>query len=925
MRCASRLALVVFLGAPGIASQQQPASEIERAVEEFRIQTRNLGLRADSPRRAARPKAPWRDWHGRLFWNLRNDTFDAVPHEVTQTGGTQGILRRNQYGFNVSGPVFIPGVFDGGKKTFFSLSYEGMREKIGRSYLETIPIIPERAGDFSQTVDKAGEPLPVFDPAGTRPNPGFNPSLPVSVENLEYVRDPFPGNVIPQDRLDPAAREATRYLPDPNVSIGPFFQNNYTSYFPEVNKADGMRGKLDHAVGERHRLAVSFSWSNGFDGPAKFYDNAANPGRPDREFRSRSLDAEHTYTVSPTSVNTFRVSGWISRSENLSDGQEGEDQDAFPYLRFPPYLSMGRSYPVSLTARTAFQVSDGLSARFGKHSLRFGFEWEQSQANSFWPQYPSGRFDFSEGLTSLPGIVNTGHPFASFLLGLSRFAEASIVDHPSYFRSSRGGFDFRDEWEIRTGLNLTFGLGWDFDLPRVEKYDRSSTVDLEAINPANGLPGALVFAGRNGVGRVFQPNRYNVEPWLSVSWSPFGRRNTVVRATVRRYYTSLPLYSGQWGTQGFNGTPTLISANEQLESAAILRDGLPALPAPLPDLRPEAANDTVADLVDPSDRLPRFDYVRVSVERQLPGALILNVGAQHTTGRDMQVDDSGANPNAIPLDDLAFRDQLNDEEFNRSLRPFPQYRRFRLYSQFLAGRYQRTEGYLQLVKRTSQGLSLRMAYEFSKQMDDYSGDGLQDYYHREKEWSMNPFADPHTLSLTYMYELPFGPSKRYFNAGRWQRYLVGGWSISGVTTYSSGDPIRLRAQFNNTGRVVDTLYVNAVPGVDPEVSRPGPERWFNPGAFINPPDFSIGAVSRAHPTLRNPIRQNHDLAVTKRVSLASDRAIELLGTALNFLNHANWNRPDAVIGTADAPNLNAGRIIGSRGGRVIQLGLRLTF
>jgi hypothetical protein len=131
--------------------------------------------------------------------------------------------------------------------------------------------------------------------------------------------------------------------------------------------------------------------------------------------------------------------------------------------------------------------------------------------------------------------------------------------------------------------------------------------------------------------------------------------------------------------------------------------------------------------------------------------------------------------------------------------------------------------------------------------------------------------------------------------------------------------------YNNTGGVVRALYVNPVPGENPHVPHPGPLLWFNPKAFVNPPDFSIGALSRTHPTLRNPGSQNHDLSVTKRFSLAAERSLEFTGTAFNFLNHANWNHPDAEIGSDEAPNVNAGRIIGSHGGRVIQLGLRFTF
>jgi hypothetical protein len=146
-----------------------------------------------------------------------------------------------------------------------------------------------------------------------------------------------------------------------------------------------------------------------------------------------------------------------------------------------------------------------------------------------------------------------------------------------------------------------------------------------------------------------------------------------------------------------------------------------------------------------------------------------------------------------------------------------------------------------------------------------------------------------------------------------------------MTTLVSGEPIALRPQFNNTGGVVDALNVNVVPGVSPHVRNRGPELWFNPAAFEHPADFTIGNASRTHPSLRNPINQNHDLSINKRFNVTPEQSVELSAVGFNFINHANWMEPDPVIGPPGAPNVNAGRIIGSRGGRIIQIGLRYSF
>ncbi len=203
--------------------------------------------------------------------------------------------------------------------------------------------------------------------------------------------------------------------------------------------------------------------------------------------------------------------------------------------------------------------------------------------------------------------------------------------------------------------------------------------------------------------------------------------------------------------------------------------------------------------------------------------------------------------------------------------------------------------------------------------------GLQDYYNRRNEWSLSTFNPPHRVTLSARYELPFGSGKAFLPYTSWVRHVFEGWALSSMSSVMSGEPLQLRPLFNNTGGVVTGLRVNVVPGVDPGVANPGPGLWFNPAAFDQPADFTIGNGWRTHPTLRNPIFQSHDLSLNKRFSLGTGKTLELGAVAMNFLNHANWNLPDVVIGPAKSPNVNAGKIIGSTGGRVMQLEARYSF
>ncbi len=930
-----------FVVSGQVAAGPQPAPSgpqdvVEAAIEQFRVATRDRGLRSDSPKAFQAGGGRLPQYHGRLTYNIRNDLFDAIPHQIRQRGGQQSILRRHQFGFNVSGPVYIPKLYNGGTRTFFTLSYEGVRESIARSLLETLPIMPERSGDFSQTVDPSGAPLPVYDPASTSENPAYDASLPVSRTNLQYLRNQFPNNVIPQTRLDPVAMRSMSFFPTPNTNVGPFFRNNFFVVSPERNVVDGFTGRVDHIFSDSHRANFNLTTTNAFVGAAKWFDNAANPGPMDRIETSNSGSLQHIYTISPETINTltfsFSSGGFENQVDQSTDypaqlGIPGKLGGVFPFFNIRDgYLDLGRANLVRRNYRHTYTLMNTYSTRFGSHNLRFSGRATQFQLNSFQPDFPSGSFRFQNAFTALPGIVNTGQAFASFLLGESDFAELSVVDQPSYWRRWYYSGRVVDQVELRPGLNLTFDVNLEHSKPRVEKFDRQSTVDLSTVNAETGAKGALVFANDDGYGRTFQRPITVLEPRVSLAWNPSTESGSVVRLYYSRSYSAWSLPNGHWGSQGYNLYPTVISPNRLTTPAVLLRNGFGDAIRVDPDFSPSAADNTKAELQSQTNDVPMTVSYGLSYEREIPGNLLLVVGLSRDSARNLFVNESTFDPNAVPLDFLSFRDELNDESFLRTLRPFSQYQGFSLNSMWPAGRYNRDEASLRLEKRASGGLTLRATYRFAKQMDNYSGPGaIQDKYNLDKEWAVASFNSPHVASLNYVYELPFGPNKGYFTFSDWRRYLIAGWSFTGTSTLVSGRPLSLRAAFNNTGSVVQTLYVNVVPGVSPHVETPSSELWFNPAAFSHPDDFTIGNAPRNMPNLFGPSRQNHDLSVSKRFPLTSGQSLEFTAVGLNFMNIGNLDDPDTEIGTVSAPNANAGRILQSVGGRIIQLGLRLNF
>ncbi|MCL5004950.1 MAG: hypothetical protein M1404_00300 [Acidobacteria bacterium] len=907
-------------GTDGKPTANQPVPLV-RATEEFKFLTRQWGMRPNSPPSARRHLGPKMLWHGRVYEYFRNDVLDAIPHEVKQNGGTKSPLHRNQFGFSVSGPVLIPHLLTNPKKTFFMLSYEGVRETITSASLHTIPTLAQRNGDFSQTVDQAGNLLPIYDPATTTPNPAYNSSLPVSTSNLQYLRSTFPGNVMPTDRLSPEVQKILSYYPLPNTNVGPFFENNYFVNAPQQDDADGIIARVDENISSRHRLTFNTAISNGFLSATKFFPNIASPTAPDQHYSRWKGGISYVFTPNSRTVNSAAVS---VTSNVVQSGDSS--QSPFPvYALLGSYLSMGTAYPNSHNARNTIGISDTVSTQRGKHSLHLSFEADQYQVNTFMPVYPVGYFQFSTGLTSLPGIVDTGDPFASFLLGLPSYAENTVVNAPSYFRDSYQSIAGGDSYEISKTLTLSLNLNLSHRTPRVEKYNRQSTIDPSVVDPLSGLPGSLVFAGRNGVSRGLRPSNTDLDMSTGLAWNPGGNGKTEIRASFGRSHGMIPIYDGQWATQGFTAEQTFVSPNVQLSPALDFANGVPPLPTPLPDLNPSAADNTVADFMDMSGQEPVYRSASLSLERQTPFSMAVTVGTSYEDGNNILVGNGVTNPDAVNPSMMSYGDALYNQAFLLTLQPFPQFTSFNLYSLYPAGRYKLNTGYVQVEKRESFGLSFTASYQYTREFDNFSGPyANQDLVNLQNDWSATSWNAPQSVQLSYMYELPFGAGKPLFDLSGWGRPFVSGWSLSGTAYWNDGTPLALQAEYNNTGGVLPTVYPNIVPGVDPRVAHPGPSEWFNPAAFTQPPNFTMGNAPRTMSNLLGPGANSMDVSLDKRMPIGGN-SLDFNVTAFNFLNHGNWNYPDTTIGPLSAPNVDAGKIIGSHGGRVIQLGLMFNF
>ena len=436
--------------AEGGESSAKPSASLSQAADEFKVLTRDLGMRPESPPNTQERHGPKMRWHGRVYENFRNDVLDAIPHQVKQNGESVSPLRRNQFGFNVSGPLLVPHFLTNPNNTFFMLSFEGVRERIFRANLLTVPTQQQRLGDFSQTVDPSGNILPIYDPAETGPNPTYDPTQAVSTSNLQYLRAQFPGNIIPTSCLSPRSLQALTLYPAANTDVGPFFQNNYFVNSPQIDDADGIIAKLDHPFRDRHRVTSNTTVSSGYLSPARYFPNDASPTSPDQHFSTLRSELDYVYTANSSTVNS------ASLAVNSDVVQSGDvAATPFPNYALGNYVAMGTAFPISRNARTTVGLTDAWSTKRGKHSLHLTGDASFYQVNSYDPTYPSGYYQFSADITSLPGIVDTGDPFAGFLLGQAASAASTVTTAPSYFRDSYQDFSVQDRYAARKDLTLT--------------------------------------------------------------------------------------------------------------------------------------------------------------------------------------------------------------------------------------------------------------------------------------------------------------------------------------------------------------------------------------------------------------------------------------------------------------------------------------
>jgi hypothetical protein len=879
-------------------------------------------------------KSGTNDIHGTVYNFLRNDAMDARGFFAAR----RSVYRQNDFGGTFSGPVRVPKLYDGRNKTFFFVAYEGFRNRVGANdVILSVPTPEMYRGDFRNWVDQANRVIPVYEPSTTRPNPSG------------YVR-----------------------------------QNYLVSGGTEITPTDKWSVKGDQLFGSNHR--VSFLWNTTQfrrkPGPA------GAPGLPEplwngqlQAWDTEAYRVTHDWTINSRMVNhlSFAKNTFTKNSFSANVDKNWKDKvcianvvdcnQNFPTINFTEFTSWGgASY--NGTNQPGWGLKNDLSYIRGSHTFKFGFAYQDQNADGFGQQDIAGRADFNFLSTSVPGATafpaSGGSSFASFLLGDAFLGRTETIRNVTQ-RFPYYGFYAQDDFRISRKLTINYGIRYDVTMPPTNKNDEYSDFNPDRPNPgANGRPGALWFAG-------FGPGRENTRSLVPGWYGGVGPRiglaysldqKTTIRSGYGRSFSRVTAVQGSGHFAGFIGQYQFENNSQGLQPTFRMDQGLPAYVLP-PSLDPAFSNGLNVDYWQGQEatRAPESSFWTLTIQRQVSPSLVLEVGYNGSAGSHLQT--GLLNFNQVPTqiyNDLIARfggTQANNilrADINsalatsagiglpypafatqrlrtvaQALRPYPQYQNIvtGVQNGDKSGHSSYHAFILKADRRMSGGLTFNWNYVFSKLLTDSdtyfaNGAGAQDHYNRRLEKSIGQNDQTHSLKFSTIYELPFGKGRKWITGG-FLNQVIGGWRIAAIQTYASGLPVALQRNnpmpiFNAQARPVVDGYDNwRAPIVGSEFD-PAVDRFLKPAnQFPAQPVAGFGNATRFNPKVRGFWNQSENVSLAKTFNIGERLRIDLRGEAFNIFNRV-------IFGTGST-NLNAGTfgVVANQGNdpRQMQVGLKI--
>jgi hypothetical protein len=955
-------------GVANVANDRVAYSPPAAATEEFKIQTTTYDASVGNTMGAVInivTNSGTNDLRGQVYEWYRGAALDARNFFDKRAGIPKRDYNDNRFGAALGGPI-------ASNRTFFFANVEANIFEVPQPNVQTVPAERMRAGDFSALL-ALGPQYQIYDPATTRPHPD---------EPGRFVRDPFPGNIIPADRLDPVAQAILEYWPLPNQAGTADGRNNYDN--PTLIADETyytVTGRVDHNFSDRHRLYGRFSWDFWEEAANDWFSNPATGIFFNR--KNRVLAVDDAYTVRSNLL--VNVRGGFTRQ--LFPEQRQSQGFDLASLGFDPALVAlappgGATFPeLTFNANNyarvgawvdgdgyfttdVYSTSGSVMWLSGNHNLTFGSELryylERSRraptANA--PSFSFGT-DWTRGPLDNSPSAPIGQELASFLLGLPTGGRMSrVADYAE--RTTVTSFYVHDDWRVGSNVTLNLGLRYEIEAPLTERDDRMvSGFDFQTPSPIEDpvrahyaehpiaevpfdqfrVRGGLLYPDTGGPSRLWERNLSNLMPRVGFSW--LATPKTAIRGGYGLFYDMLGTNRMTVNQAGFSrDTPVVPSLDNGQTFIATLGN-------PLPNglLEPEGSGlglmtEVGLDVSIPYHgdvRNPRSHRWSLGVQQELPGQVLLEatyVGAYHQ--RLPVTRELNAVPaeylSASPVRDQATADHLSEAVPNPFAGLLPdtalagetvaRQQLLRPYPQFTSIEAVETNGTADY--HAFQGrVERRMARGFTVQVGYTWSRGMTEteYLNATDEAPHrmpSQYDRAHTFTTSGLWEVPAGRGRRWGND--WHPLVDG---VLGGWQVS----VLFKAQ-SGAPLGFGNMLLNESYTID-DVALSGDERsferWFNTDAFNRNPSEQLVSNIRTQPfrftEVRGPGYALLDFGFLKNVMLGSSAQLQMRVEIYNALNRANLNNPNTNT-TSSA----FGTITGQNGfPRQVQLAARLSF
>lgn len=933
------------------------------AVGEFRVQ--NSVFAAEHGRNpgvllSASTKSGGKDFHGTVYEFLRNDKFDArLPFDTT---GKPPVLRFNQFGGNIGGPVILPKWSTKSNKTmFFFFNYEGTRASrpTGGNFIDYVH--PDLLnGDLSRLYRPGTDAF-----HGLQIGQIFRPgSIRRDAAGRVIGGDPYPGNIVPRSDWAQNTPAFLKVISGFNTagaqSLAPTNPELVRVPFQDVYRFNKNQyvARYDWNISPNNTFFFRAVWDPQSENQQRgIFSTLPYPIYPMyREKPGKSFAGNLISVINPTLTNEFIMT--VNDLNQIVDVIPGTpkdqyDRDALGFRfqelykgvnlnnRFPRFnCGVGTCNFTNfssgwLSEATTIAITNNTTKIKGAHTLKFGVFWNQNNNGQQPTWVDQVQFNFG------PNAINTrdtNNTFSNMLTG--NYTDITQSDGRYYAAFRFRGLEWyaQDAWKVNKRLTLEYGirhvfygptytipdvLMWYFD-PALFNPAQAVQIDTTSNPPLRGriVPNSgnrfngMVQEGSEGVDKGFTKPRWNqFSPRIGIAFDPFGDGKTSIRAGGGIFWERIR--QNNLNFDGVRNPPT--ETQPSIYSGRVDEVG-PALVTSGVIFPPSAAVAAWAR----NGKTPTIYSWSFGIQRQLPGNTAVEVSYVGNISNHLM---DTRDINQLPLNTTTGTNLLQQaNNVQDAIRPYRGYRSINFTDFAANSNYNAMQA--RVSRRFSKNLTFNANYTWGKAMGQTETDGENIGYYLDRRRNYGPLDYDRTqvLSFDYVYLFP-DFSKKMGNNG-FAKVVLDGWQVSGITRFSDGTPLTITSNGNpgTLGGGVRADYL----GGDLYPATRDRFNYFNVFAFGRPAEGTLG--NTANGILRGPGINNWDVSFFKNTYITERVRVQLRFEFFNFWNHTQWagvntglSVPNPSTAVTQATRGRLGEVTGTRDPRQLQLGVKLYF